>query len=72
MMKTTMNKIHYQIMEIIATSGNIEKYLTAENVRKFGLNSSQVMQLIKESGNIKKYLTPESIKEYNFRRDYES
>ena len=44
--------------------GDIEEYLTPENVKRFGLEPQQVRELIEASGDIEKYLTPENVKQF--------
>ena len=44
--------------------GDIEEYLTPENVKRFGLEPQQVRELIEASGDIEKYLTPENVKRF--------
>ena len=44
--------------------GDIEEYLTTENVKRFGLEPQQVRELIEASGDIEKYLTPENVKQF--------
>ena len=55
------------ILSLIQASGNIEKYLTLENVKKFHLEPEDVTELIKASGNIEKYLTPENVKKFHLK-----
>ena len=45
--------------------GDIEEYLTPENMERFHLGSGDVGYLIKKSGNIEKYLTPENMEKFH-------
>lgn len=58
------------VVELIEASGNIEKYLTPENMERFHFNSGDVRKLIEASGNIEKYLTPENVNKFHFGSGY--
>ena len=51
------------IANVIKGRGEIEKYLTIEKIKEFGLSSDDVVKLIKETGKIEEYLTSEKINE---------
>ena len=43
---------------MIKSTGEIETYLTPENLIRYNLSSSDITELIKETGNIEEYLLP--------------
>lgn len=53
----------FQIEKLIVQSGNIEKYLTSEYVKKFNLSQLSLERLIIATGKIDEYLTPEKVYE---------
>ena len=54
------------VIELIKATGKAEKYLTPENIKKYGLKSENVVELITSIGKAEEYLTPENIKKYGF------
>ena len=63
---------HEVIVSLIHASGNIEKYFTPENIKKFDLHFDDIMRLIETSGDIDKYLTPENIKKFHLRASWDA
>ena len=49
--------------EKLKMTGEIEKYLTAEKIQEYKLNSTQIKELVEATGEIGKYLTAEKIQE---------